>query len=872
MEEIEYKNELQDLLAKYSVKIKISNDKMGTGFFIGTGKILTCAHVVAGYTDETKIVWNHEEYKISKVVYPRIVNDLAIIYADIENSNFALIGEENISKQTLYSFGYTNDCPEGEPITLEFEGYGSELYAVKKGQIKQGMSGAAVLDISKGVVCGVIKRTKDPNSDLGGRVIPLTHHTLNSFSCVFSEQKNVSTGWGDYLMRWQINEFVSFWKKFMKRPDINKEIFTLFSGYRDRLFEEYVSGSKQIKISDLFKKNLMLEFSGIDEYNHKIINVKSYILDKIQKEKRGIVVCSDPGYGKTTLNYTLFNSLLKLWSGKSDNDIFIPVFIDLSSQEVDDFSLFGTRQWLYKYLENNFYLTNDLVLYLLSQKRLVLIYEGIDEYLSRYTLSEIRSIFDREIFKIGINIFSCRLYNYNGYLRSIKVVNKLNKVELFRLDDLKIKKYLQAFFDFSDISDEKKKQITNLLLDSSSSLYELAYTPLHLNMLLDLMQKDVILEGIVFNIRLLYEIYITEWLNSEESKYYFESAGINYDRIIQILERISWEFFEESQLGKEEFISFTRDRLQILLQQIPFIKDAPNLLEKIIHSTFLVEKRRFNRSNLRFIHKSFQEYFIASYIFHVMTENAVLLGELMQTYITSPVVSEFLRQYLQESEEDIVTRRSIAENCINAYKNNMCTSGDLNTIRKRIAREQLAYHMGIINVKESNSFLIKMSYEEKDVWVKRGIVFGLSYSDIDEYREMYVNILRKERELGQSSIENDCNIGYSLSFYGDQPFDVQHPDLDIKGNSCSNMIDRMQYLLNSESDLPGWRLHLYTIIDIYNHRSNLREDLFASLNRYFDNYSRIVQHLQNDIRCCQWPEIGELSDILTQVKMKFYDV
>jgi hypothetical protein len=75
----------------------------------------------------------------------------------------------------LYAFGYMDEVPHGDSATLEYEGPSlrpDELHKLKGGQVRPGLSGAPLLNRHTGWVCGVLKRTRDRASDLGGQAIP----------------------------------------------------------------------------------------------------------------------------------------------------------------------------------------------------------------------------------------------------------------------------------------------------------------------------------------------------------------------------------------------------------------------------------------------------------------------------------------------------------------------------------------------------------------------------------------------------------------------------------------------------------------------------------------------------------------------------
>lgn len=828
----------RSILKEYTVKIRISSSEFGTGFFIGVGVIMTCLHVIDNCSNNSVIIWKEKKYKILKTTKPYNENcDIALIYSDINNAEYLLLGLDATKgiriHQQLFSYAFCKDYEYSIPVEMIFEGKDDFYYTVKDGQIMPGMSGAAVLDESTGLICGIIKKTRDENLNLGGRIVPITEEnikTINlSFSKIYSDFKN--TSWYTNLEQWQINNFLNYWDRFKNHDDLKDELIYNIVLYKDSIFSNFISGSKRIRIKNLFSNELILPFSGYDKYYNEIPRLKEHILNIIHDaNEKGVIICSDPGLGKTTLNYDIFNSLLEDCVN-SRNDCILPIFIDLSAYEMDNECDFGTFEWLKKYLLTNYKITEGHFKLIMSlEKRVVFIFDSIDEYLSRFTISKINEFFSREFFNSFKIVLSCRKYNYEGYLCSVKIVNNLEYSEISGLNTEKIKRYLNSYLKFLNKGRKQKKSLQNLII-KTSNINNLSHNPLHLNMIIDLVSRNKKTIYRINGIKSLYENYVKEWLNLEDSKYHNKDKCLTYDDKLILLEKISISFFEEYQIGREEEISFTLDALDSLLEKISLKYDIKATLNQIINSTFLIQYRLDNRTKLRFIHKSFQEFFIASYIFHAMEKNPKQLSEIMREYF-SAYISEFLREFMQECKSDLALTRKIAKNCMEAYNINAIPGDEELIYRKKIAREQLAYYMGNLCIKESDDFLVALIDRETDIWVKRGILFGLSFGENSEYNYTYLSILKNERNAGVSTAENDCNIGFTLSFFGDQPFDIFYPEKNnLDYTDCTKTINRILYLLGTESDYSGWRLNLYIIIDLYKYREVSRDNVRDNLKK-----------------------------------------
>jgi tetratricopeptide (TPR) repeat protein len=172
---------LFELLHSCTVRLQAPGGH-GTGFFVAPGLILTCAHVVEGARgDETHITahYSEENYQVQEIVeylskpYP----DLALLRIDLREHPCVYLDESITPRDVLYTYGYTEEHREGESTTLDCEGKmltdnGESLVKLKAGQVRRGSSGSPLLNERTWGVCGVIKLSRHPLTDLGGGAIP----------------------------------------------------------------------------------------------------------------------------------------------------------------------------------------------------------------------------------------------------------------------------------------------------------------------------------------------------------------------------------------------------------------------------------------------------------------------------------------------------------------------------------------------------------------------------------------------------------------------------------------------------------------------------------------------------------------------------
>ena len=122
----------RDCIVKWTI---IKSGKQGTGFFVGPGLILTCAHVAGDiqanepYHGDISVRWKNQENYTNATVKKWRPNDndialLSFSSPDIDTLPCVLI-KNHILKigDPLFSWGYPDiDFPNGEPITFGYSG------------------------------------------------------------------------------------------------------------------------------------------------------------------------------------------------------------------------------------------------------------------------------------------------------------------------------------------------------------------------------------------------------------------------------------------------------------------------------------------------------------------------------------------------------------------------------------------------------------------------------------------------------------------------------------------------------------------------------------------------------------------------------
>lgn len=661
---------------------------------------------------------------------------------------------------------------------------------------------------------------------------------------------------------------------------------------KERIVSRYVSGSNRIKVSDLIVRDLLVPFrwkvlgegglreDSIIDYLRVKYESKLQSKDKYSPQERYLVL-ANPGVGKSTLTYKLFNDLTNDWLNK--NNHLLPIHVDLRDYVGD--REFGSKNWIIKFLDdlssNPGLSWHGIVQRDFSKLNLTpyIILDSLDEFLSRLTVNEIEMELGRFIFSIS-SLIVCRIGFYERYLSMSTFNAYFTKLVLEKWNKSDRKQYVSGYYEFCFPAEKDDLiETTNAKIDQSPQLSELCEIPLRLNMTLELIAENkfettdtgsILSQGNVEaehieDLLSLYHAYIFNWIKREVTK---RGNLLSLEEKFILLEKISWHFYDEGHIG--DFPArFTRTELQRFIEndkEINWGYQVREIIDDLCNRSVLLEETaQFSGSDptvLRFIHKSFQEYFITRYLFNCMVYNKHLIADAFRRFI-SPEVSEFLKEYINRISKDRRLSGVVSSNLIDALRENQeeNLSEHVEAARARIARQQIVYYLGNIKSDEVFNFLSRYLEEESDLMVKRGLIIGLSFGGNEQFYHEYIDNLRKDREKGLASPENDVNIGFHLSFFGDQPFDVFFPDRDQQRHVCENTIKRLIYQLGTETDRGSWRLNLYTILDLEN-RAVSQKNYAETIKENLHELKAITKKLKSDSKCNWWSEIPEIERLI----------
>lgn len=148
--------------------------RIGTGFFVAAGQILTCAHVIAspGHDPPARVAGQWADAPLElEVTEFRPDYDLALltVTAGPANHPVACLAAPMEPGDELWAYGHPDGAyRRGDVIRSVYDGPsvnadGAELLRITEGRAVEGFSGGPVLNWRTGGVCGVLRRADSPS-------------------------------------------------------------------------------------------------------------------------------------------------------------------------------------------------------------------------------------------------------------------------------------------------------------------------------------------------------------------------------------------------------------------------------------------------------------------------------------------------------------------------------------------------------------------------------------------------------------------------------------------------------------------------------------------------------------------------------------
>jgi HEAT repeat protein len=345
--------QLYELLQECTMRVTVPGKAgHGTGFFVAPGLILTCAHLftAALSTPSSVEVYLRGQPHPAQITKIQREHDLALLQVSLIDHPCVYLHGGVVPFDPLYSYGYPDDHPDGDPATFSLEGKAGaqgEQLKFKTGQVRPGMSGAPLLNVRTGQVCGIVQLTRDRNNDLGGRAIPTTA-VFQVFPELVAQQQHFhrqDRRWTNCL--WEVNARTKYLEGIIRRYSS----LTLPIGPAQGFSLQAIFQPLKLRRDPLAAEDLMFderrELLGEPRYSdedprrvtphsrqsHRHAQELPVVLaengdDALKKSStHSMVILGGPGTGKTTLlKYLVSNRAQK---ALADPIAPLPIFITL---------------------------------------------------------------------------------------------------------------------------------------------------------------------------------------------------------------------------------------------------------------------------------------------------------------------------------------------------------------------------------------------------------------------------------------------------------------------------------------------------------------------------------------------------------------
>lgn len=524
--------------------------------------------------------------------------------------------------------------------------------------------------------------------------------------------------------------------------------------------------------------------------------LEAYLLERITAGER-VLLLGDTGQGKSTLLKRIFYRLSQAFGGNPTTPI--PLYIpcrDLDLDRAEERNLEGLYQYLHSGI-NPLPLTPDEFRQAVENKFFIFLFDGFDEIRGSINQEVINQRVDSEIF-LNPGLLSCRLHFYEIHLSLSEVDYRFpTKVLLQPLDNPSVAQYVQNVCAKLDLA-SSDQIITTIQQDPK--LEDLSKRLLLLVMITDILSRRSTAKNYDWSSVKLYAEYTQNWLKNEARK-----SVLAWDDKSRLLEQIAWELFTAKlpstlAYGDTQKITISRDELRILLAALDMEKQLQLSLNDILDDVCAHTLLAHSAENYHFVHRSFQEYYVAKYVFG----NVKAGSESAQRVLCQPLpveIATFLKEmldpgFLQPTDIEIITN-----NLVTAYR-----ASEHDDSEARITlREQAGYYLSRMQTERAAAILEQIATTETNKFVQRGIIVGLIYTFKRE------NIVDEYLERLHTDAEADAiNIGYHLEYYGDQAPQGDHRDK--QGPRCERTVAAiLRHLKNPDEHRIGWALDLLTL-------------------------------------------------------------
>lgn len=618
---------------------------------------------------------------------------------------------------------------------------------------------------------------------------------------------------------------------------------------RKHLLNALAPGSTNLRVGDIVgHKGLFISLPWVEmEGIPALTNLEKYLIDTLTKGQRTMLL-GNAGQGKTTILKQVFTLMVDRYIDRNEayQDSPLPLYIPLREFP---FQMVNGLEALWSYLAEDFPLSFGDFAALVRKKQVVFLFDGFDEIKGELTQRFINHCAANKIFTYP-SILTCRKGFFEFYLSMTTLQEYYPQwIELRSLAlNHSVAQYITTFCE------QKQKKMPHRSITSSTKiiaiirnnreLQDLAARPLLLIMMLDLFTDQREMHEGEWTITRLYKKYTEKWLKNEAAK---PDSLLKWHEKAMLVQDIAWLTYiakssQSSSYKLSQHDTFTQRELAFFVKQLairyPHLTES-QLLDDLCFRTFLAlsEGDRYY-----FLHKTFQEYYVATYIYEQIASqerDIDAIAQILQEFLPFEIAT-FLKQMLEAKDIAFAEKDLVVDNLLKVYQNRR--GDDLQSVA---IRQHASHYLALVKTKQAVQFLEQAWMQEPNKWVQRGMMVGLAlYCERPDILEQYINIIRDDAETAS------INVGYHLVYYGDQIPEAGY--YDQGGERCDGTLQAILRHLKSERHRNNWILDMVTLSALLEKRGisilfPYKEDipfLKAFLNKYHQEGSDLFQQEQ----------------------------
>ena len=622
---------------------------------------------------------------------------------------------------------------------------------------------------------------------------------------------------------------------------------------RARMLNTLASGSTNLKVKDIVGENGLFISPPWEELqgtaNHT--DIVQYVIEALT-EGQQILLLGSAGQGKTTLLKQVFTLMIDRFLNESTETATpFPMYIPL--REFPTFTG-NAIELLWNYASEDFPLSFEDFTYLVRNNHIVFLFDGFDEIRGELTQQAINERAMSKVFARP-SILSCRKSFFEFYLSMSAIQEYYSQwIELQPLKlNSSITKYITTFCQKKQLKASQKNITTpEKIIEAirgKQELQDLLQRPLLLLMMLDIFTDPRETSEDQWNPTKLYQKYTEKWLKNEAAK---TDSLLKWYEKAMLVQEIAWFTYTAKSTVSSPYnqtVTFTRSDLshivKIVAHHYPHLSTA-QILEDLCFRTVLAVSEG---ENYYFLHKSFQEYFVAKYIFErmrVKEPNELTIeaiGTVLQEFLPAEI-GTFLKDMLEAKDVSRSEKDLIAENLIKVYQHYKGDDTHAITIR-----QHASHYLALLRIERATQFLEQAYKQEQNKWIQRGMMVGLAlYCKKADVLEEYITMLREDAEAAS------INLGYYLVYYGDQAQELGYYDQD--GERCDGTARAIFRRLKDKHFQSGWSLDILTLSTLLEKRGMialssqehylpfLKDFLRTDYPELGDTFQREKNHLQ----------------------------